>query len=472
VETHPPTRRALLMLVAFALVCFLTTLFVWQRFGGSIPFAPKGYRFHVLFQQGTNLAPNNAVRISGVPVGKVVAVTPRGELTDATIQLDGRYEPLPSDARAILRTKTLLGETFVALTPGTPRAPKLRDGATLPTAQVAPTQQLDQVLSTFDPPTRQAFQRLVAELSAATAGRGGDLNAALADTQPATADLQRVLSVLDAQRGEVGTLVADAGATLRAVGARGAALRALVGAGDQVFAATAARNTALTATVRSLPPFLTSLRGALGDLDQTVREGGPTVHALRPVAPLVRPALVELSSLSPRLRSLFAALPSVIRDAGPGLAAADRVVTSVAGLAPVLDTAGTELVPVVEFLDLYRREILAGMTNLGTDLQGSQPQGGGAAPLHYFRVLFPLTNESQFGASQRLPSNRHNPYFAPGAQDLLGAGGLRAFDCANTANHATVPATAAGAPPPCLTQAPWNFRGATRSFPHVERGAP
>ena len=174
------------MLILFALGCFLTTLFVWRQFGGSTPFTPAGYRFHVLFAQGTNLAPNNDVRISGVPVGKVVAVRPRGQLTDATIQLDSSHVPLPSDARAILRTKTLLGETFVALTPGTPRAPKLPDGGTLPVAQVAPTQQLDQVLSTFDPPTRRAFQRLVSELSLATAGRGPDLSAALADAQPAT----------------------------------------------------------------------------------------------------------------------------------------------------------------------------------------------------------------------------------------------------------------------------------------------
>lgn len=471
-ETYPPSRRALAMLAGFALVCFLTTLFVWKQFGGAVPFAAKGYRFHVLFSQGTNLAPNNDVRISGVPVGKVVAVAPRGALTDATIQLDDAYVPLPADARAILRTKTLLGETFVALTPGTRAAPKLRDGATLPASQVAPTQQLDQVLSTFDPATRRAFQRLVAELAAATAGRASDLSGALADAQPATANVQRVLSILDAQRGQVSQLVADAGTTLRALGARGAALQSLVGAGDRVFSATAARDRALTATVQALPPFLTSLRGALADVDATARQGGPTVHALRPVAPLVRPALVELSSLSPRVRALLAALPPVIRDAGPGLAAADRLIGSVAGLAPALESAGRELVPVVEFLGLYPSEIIAQISNLGTDLQAAQPQGGGAPPLHYLRVLFPITNESQFGAARRLPSNRHNPYFAPRAQDLLGQGGLRALDCANASNPAPVPVVSNGMPPPCLTQPPWSFQNATRSFPHVELGPP
>ena len=59
------------------------------------------------------------MRISGVPVGKVVKLElGPGETTDATIQLDERYAPIPRDARAILRSKTLLGETYVELTPG------------------------------------------------------------------------------------------------------------------------------------------------------------------------------------------------------------------------------------------------------------------------------------------------------------------------------------------------------------------
>ena len=470
-ETYPPSRRSLAMLLAFALTCFGTTLFVWKQFGGPVPFAPKGYRVHLLFAQGTNLAPNNDVRISGVPVGRVVAVDAHGELTDATIQLDGDHVPLPSDARAIVRTKTLLGETFIALTPGTAAARKLPDGGTLAAAQVAPTQQLDQVLSTFDAPTRRAFGHLTADLSAALGGRGGDVSAALADAQPATANLQRVLGILDAQQGDVSQLVADAGATLRAVGARGTALQSLVTSGDRVFATTAARDRALTATVDALPPFESSLRGTVGQLDATVRDGGPTIHALRPIAPLVAPAVRELSALSPRLRALFGALPPVIRDAGPGLDAADRLISSVAGLAPVLEAAGRELVPVVELLGAYRREILAQVVNLGTSLQAATPQPAGP-PLHYLRVLFPIMNESQFGASRRLPSNRYNPYFPPGAQDLLGSGGLRAFDCANTANPAPVPVTGNGTPPPCQAQAPWSFGSVARSYPHLEQGPP
>ena len=60
------------------------------------------------------------MRISGVPVGKVKTIEPNKQTgrADVEIQLQSRYAPLPQDARAILRQKTLLGETYVELTPG------------------------------------------------------------------------------------------------------------------------------------------------------------------------------------------------------------------------------------------------------------------------------------------------------------------------------------------------------------------
>src|SRR6187401_664126 len=115
--TQAPSRGAIFAAIAFALSCFVATLFVWQQFGGSIPLGAQGYRFTANFAQASSLVKNADVRISGVPVGKVVKVTPRGELTEATIEMQNRFAPIPSDARAILRAKTLAGETFVELSP-------------------------------------------------------------------------------------------------------------------------------------------------------------------------------------------------------------------------------------------------------------------------------------------------------------------------------------------------------------------
>src|SRR4051795_5303553 len=120
----PPTLGKIHAMELFALSCFALLLFLWLAFGGTVPLKPKGYRFHTSFAEAGQLALEADVRISGVPVGKVKTITP-DKVTgraDVEIQLRSRYAPLPSDARAILRQKTLLGETYVELTPGHARA--------------------------------------------------------------------------------------------------------------------------------------------------------------------------------------------------------------------------------------------------------------------------------------------------------------------------------------------------------------
>src|SRR5436190_17348248 len=132
VKSAPSLGRLAAMFV-FALSCFGLLLFLWLAFGGAIPLKPKGYRFQTTFGEATQLAQEADVRISGVPVGKVKRIEPdkRTGRSLVTIELQSRYAPLPSDARAILRQKTLLGETYVELTPGTAGAAKLPDGGRL-----------------------------------------------------------------------------------------------------------------------------------------------------------------------------------------------------------------------------------------------------------------------------------------------------------------------------------------------------
>jgi hypothetical protein len=69
-----PTPMKLAVMTIFALSCFGLLLFLWKAFGGPTPLTPKGYRVHVDFPEATQLAQEAEVRISGVPVGKVVAL--------------------------------------------------------------------------------------------------------------------------------------------------------------------------------------------------------------------------------------------------------------------------------------------------------------------------------------------------------------------------------------------------------------
>src|SRR5439155_23805661 len=152
--TKPPRPAALGIALAFVLSCVGFLMLVWLEFGGSTPLQARGYRIHALLGlDAVNLAPNSSVRIAGVSVGKVVQTQVRNGRVDATMEIGRRYEPLPTDSRVIVRTKTLIGETFLELTPGSSSAPKLRDGGTLPIRQVQQSVTIDDLLSEFDAPT-------------------------------------------------------------------------------------------------------------------------------------------------------------------------------------------------------------------------------------------------------------------------------------------------------------------------------
>src|SRR5438105_11494035 len=119
-QTGSPAVSRIVTMVLFALSCVGLLLFLWLSFGGTIPFNPQGYRVKVTFPNAFDLAEQADVRIAGVTVGKVVSkqISPHGNGTLATLQIDKQYSPIRRNAQAILRTKTLLGETYVQLTPG------------------------------------------------------------------------------------------------------------------------------------------------------------------------------------------------------------------------------------------------------------------------------------------------------------------------------------------------------------------
>ena len=79
--TQAPKRAAVLAAVGFTLSCIGLMIFVWTQFGGTVPFAPQGYRVHVMFKETGLLVPGADVRIAGVNVGRVTGGRkPRREL--------------------------------------------------------------------------------------------------------------------------------------------------------------------------------------------------------------------------------------------------------------------------------------------------------------------------------------------------------------------------------------------------------
>src|SRR3954453_2199801 len=242
-----PGLGKILAMVLFALSCFGLLLFLWLAFGGAVPLKPKGYRFHTSFAEAGQLSLEADVRSSGVPVGKVKKITPDKQTgrADVEIQLQSRYAPLPSDAKAILRQKTLLGETYVELTPGRNSAQPIAEGGQLPESQVSDTVELDEILRAFDPKTRAAFQDWMQTQAQAIGGRGRDLNDALGNLAPFAEDTATIVDILNRQEGAVSQLVSNMGIVFQALSERDGQLRSLVQNSNTVFATTAARDTQL-----------------------------------------------------------------------------------------------------------------------------------------------------------------------------------------------------------------------------------
>jgi phospholipid/cholesterol/gamma-HCH transport system substrate-binding protein len=492
-----PSFGRIAAMVVFALSCFGLLLFLWLAFGGSVPLKPKGYRFNASFAEATQLATEADVRISGVPVGKVKTIEPdkRTGRSLVTIELQSRYAPLPSDSRAILRQKTLLGETYVELTPGTSTARKLPEGGTLRESQVSPTVQLDEIFRTFDKPTRTAFQNWMQEQAKGIGGYGRDLNDALGNLGPFAEDTAHIVDILNRQQGAVRSLVSNTGVVLDALSARDGQLRSLIENANRVFGATASRDEQLKETFLALPTFEREFQQTVDRLTAFSRNANPLVTQLRPAARELSPTLRDLGALSPDLKRLFQELGPLIDASKTGFPAAERVLRDARPLIAQLDPAMRQITPILQFLALYKPELTAFFANTVGTTQASENIGG--ENVHYLRTTNPLNPENLAVYPKRIGSNRPNAYAKPGNFSQLSRG-MPVFEnrhCSRPNPSITsVPALPLPPPfdklitdelvqniitfafngsqrgssaPPCRWQGKYDFSGEVTQYPHV-----
>jgi phospholipid/cholesterol/gamma-HCH transport system substrate-binding protein len=455
-------------MVLFALSCVGLLLFLWLSFGGTIPFNPQGYEFKVSFPNAGQLATQADVRIAGVTVGKVIdkQLDPQGNRTIATIQMSNKYAPVHQDAKAILRTKTILGETYVEITPGSPNAPKVPDGGLLPRGQVVNAVQLSDIFNTFDPDTRRAFQVWQQALSAAVEGNDQNLSSVLGNLPTFAADATDILRVLDIEHNATVRLVQNGGTVFAALGRNQTALRSLITTGEQVFRTTAANNNALAATFHVFPTFLNETKATMARLKSFALNTDPLIKQLVPVAQDLGPTLHSVAVLSPYLRRFFTKLGPLITASKTGLPAIQQVLV---GAKPLLGALGPfleQLNPVLYWLSLHQQLIsdfisngAYGISGKTTSLGGSGLTCNGAPCGHYLRQFGPTGAETLSIFNNRDPNNRGNTYppplwlasIVPGAAGKpVNDWGLPSWDCDNAGGQH--PSTG---PPPSGQQTCW-----------------
>ena len=446
-----PSIGQLITIAAFALSCYGLLLFVWVAFGGPTPLSSGGYELKLPLPQTGQLADQSEVKISGVSVGRVNSIDlGEGEQADraiVTLNIDPEYAPMPTDTRAILRAKSLLGEAYVELTPGEKAGGTLEEGSELPEAQIARSVQLDEIFRTFDPKTREAFKQGVIDTSIATHGRGATLNQTIG-ILPGTLDqLTDVLRVLNDEEEDVSKLVRNTGVVFDAISRRQGELSSLIRNTNTVFSTTAAREQDLQDLFRVLPTFLRESQLTQTDLGDFSAFATPIVKKTIPVAEQLSPTLQASARLAPTSIDLYQGLKPVIRKAPtafPSLRAfldqdapklLDRLPDYLAELNPVLETA-----------DYYRDELAAFLGNTAAISNARNFYNGEA--VRYIRIGISQGPEAFGAPASRMTTNRSNPYIATGGLNGVGSGGIESFQTYNCAGgyNATIKPWAALTP--------------------------
>jgi phospholipid/cholesterol/gamma-HCH transport system substrate-binding protein len=438
-----PSTTQLLVIVGFALSCFGILLFLWVTFGGPTPFKAKPYEIKVPFNEATQLAEQSDVRISGVNVGKVqgINLAPNRKQALATVEIDDKYAPLPESTRAILRTKTLLGETYIELTPGDKNGPELADGGTVPEANVAQSVQLDEIFRTFNPETRAAFQNWMQEAAVAINDQGQSLSYAIGEFEPTFEEFDKLFRVLDTQRVAVGQLFRNGATTFRALRGREGQLASLIQSSNAVFQTTARRERDIEALFRAFPTFLDESRLTVNRLKTFAKNTDPLMRQLVPAAEQLSPTLISISKLAPEAKAFFEGLGPVIKRAPRGFAALRELFRDqFPPLLRALDPFLRNLNPILTGLSLYKHEITGFFGNLAATFAGLLPaepgEEEGKQP-HYLRVMGPINAESLATYPKRLINNRSSAYSPPKWAEGLSSGVLPSFETRQCATGIT-----------------------------------
>ncbi len=424
-----PSTTQLLVITGFAFSCFGILLFMWVTFGGPTPFKAKPYEIKIPFKEATQLAQQSDVRISGVAIGKVqsIDVSPDGKQGLATVDIDDKYGPIPQNTRAILRTKTLLAETYVELTPGSSSEPALEDGGTLPPANVAESVQLDEIFRTFDPQTQAAFQEWMRNAAIAIEGNGQNLSAAFAQFGPTLSEFDQLFRVLDTQELAVRALFRNGATALQAFRGRNGQLADLIQSSNAVFQTTAAREHDIEALFKAFPTFLDEFRTTLDRLRVFSVNTDPLVRQLVPAAEQLSPTLIALARFSPEAEGFFKGLLPVIDESSTGFPALRKLFRDqFPPLLRAVDPFLRNVNPVLTSLGQYRRELAASMANVAAATNAVHI-GSNQKQIHYLRLMGPFTPDSLATLPTRRTSNRTSAYIQPGSSKSL-ATGLLSFE--------------------------------------------
>jgi len=423
------------------------TIGPYLAFTGHIPFTGYGYTLKATFANGVNISKNSPVRIAGVDVGKVISTERDGDATSVTFTVEGKGRPIHDDAFAQIKPRIFLeGNFMIDLNPGSPSAPEMDSGGTIPVSRTSTAVQLDEIFGALQSPVRADLSHLLEsygealthkpsaaedatqlpEVKGKTGAEG--LNGAFLYGGPAGRYSAQVTNAfLGTSPGDLSRLIAGAGRTFGAFARREADLEGLIVNFDTFTGALAAQSTNLTTTVQRLAPALAATRRSLVSLNATL-------PPLRAYAIELRPAIAEFPGWVAAGRPWVAqARPLLSGKEGGG--SARLLAQAVPGLAGSAQAGKANTLPQINRLSLCTSRVLV---PTGDQTIGGRFSTGGPNYREFFYVLADFA-----GSAQNFDGNGHYLRAQIGGGDKLvkleNPKGLHRADKQEWANAANLP---------------------------------
>ncbi|MBU1275193.1 MAG: MCE family protein [Proteobacteria bacterium] len=180
-------KVGIFVLVGLAVLAYMTIRLGSFKIGG-----PEVYEVYAVFDQATGLKKMAPVEMAGIQIGQVEQIALDKGKARVTM-LISKDVPLAQDVSALIRTRGVLGDKYVAVEPGSPSAPKLKNGQQIARASV-PTD-LDQVMARVGEVAdniRQITDSL--KVSIASPESSKNISEALANLRELTGSLKTVIA--------------------------------------------------------------------------------------------------------------------------------------------------------------------------------------------------------------------------------------------------------------------------------------
>lgn len=425
-------RGKVLALIGFTLVCLLLFVYLFTQAGGRVR-VNEPYKLSALVPDALNIVNNSDVRRDGITIGRVREIEPFGTDSKITFEIEKEEQaPMYADATVRVRTKTLVGESYIDIDPGTPARGKLADKAVLPLQAAAEVVPLERILSSLDEPTRKQIRRNLKGFGVGLDNRGKDLNELFGTVNPVVANGGRLGRILLPQRQQLAALIGNTGEVLQAFGERTDAFRSLAVDAKATAEAVVERDDKFRETLSEIPATLDRAQSSVNRLASFSRTTTPVIRSLKLSSRQLSPAIEDLGPVAANTRVLFRELTPFLKQVDPLLKELSPATSKLRTVVGPLDAMLRQAGPTAEFFKPYTEEFGSFFSNVGSLVSGRDGYGfsGRVMAMIGPDQLTNLSPEAKAvlgtileGATGGNLKTRVNPYPKPGT-----AGDPQSFD--------------------------------------------